>query len=78
MEEVEEAECEGSTGAGPGRWEPASAKKLTTSDTRTNRGVFTEAIRNPYCVDTRSVEQGEVDGFRWERAGIANIMTELV
>ena len=71
MEEVEEAECEGSTGTGPGCREPASAKKLAASNTRTDRSDSTEAISDPYRVDTRSVEQGEVCGFRWERAGTA-------
>jgi len=78
VEEVEEVECEDSAGAGQGCWEPTGSKKLTITRNRFYSRVTTDTVCNSYCVDSRNIKHCECYRARWERAGVINIVVELM
>ena len=78
VEEVEETECEDSTGADQGCREPAGTKELTVTSNRFHPRVATDTVHDSHCVDTRDVKHCEGYRIGWERAGVANIVVELM
>ena len=78
MEEVEEMKCEGGPRAGQSCRKQPGAKKLAAAEARIHTGIFAETVCDPYRVDAGGVKHGEVNGFRWERAGVADVVTELI
>ena len=78
VEEVEETECENSAGANQSHQKPTGMEKLITMGNRFYPGVVTETVYDLHCVNTRDIKQCEYCGFGWERAGVFNVMAELV
>ena len=78
MEEVEEMECENSAGVNQSCRKPTGVEELITMGNRFYPRVVTETVHDLHCVNTRDIEQCEYCGFGWERAGVFNVMAELV
>jgi len=78
VEEVEEMEREDSAGAGQGCREPTGSKKLTTTRNRFHPRVTTDTVCDSYCVDSRNIKHCERYRAGWERAGVVNVVVELM
>ena len=78
MEKIKEMEHQGSTGMSPSCWKPASTKKLTTTGGGFHFVIVTKAVCDLDHVDTRDVKERKCYRVRWKRAGVADIVTELV
>ena len=78
VEKIKETEREGSTGTSPSCWKPASAKKLTTTGGGFHFVIVTKAVCDSDHVDTRDVEEHKCYRVGWKRAGVADVVTELV
>lgn len=78
VKEVEEAECEGSAGAGISRWKPTGTKELATAGGGFPPGPSAQAVPDPYFVDAGDVEECKVDRVRRETTAFTDVVAELV
>ena len=78
MGKVKEAKSESGTRAVPRGRKPPGTEKLDTTIARLYAVVVTKTVGNPDGMDTRDVEEYEVDWKGRERAWVANVVAELV